>query len=79
MSGEQIDPDGKVPVYRQLAAILAARIESGRYPPGRRIPSKREAIEEFGVADKTYDRAVGVMREAGLVETVRGKGSYVTG
>ena len=61
-----------------IAAILTARIESGRYQPRRRIASKREAIEDFGVADHTYDRAVALLRDAGLIESVKGKGSFVT-
>jgi GntR family transcriptional regulator len=74
---ETVDPDSKEPVWRQLAAILRARIESGQYPPGRRIASKNEAMQEFGVADHTYDKAVALLRSEGLVETIRGKGSYV--
>jgi len=77
MSGEQIDPDARDYVYIQLAAILRRRIESGEYPPGRRIPSMKEAIQEFGVGDHTYHRAVAVLRDAGLIETIPHRGSFV--
>jgi GntR family transcriptional regulator len=75
---EEIDHESKVPVWRQLADILRSRIESGRYPPGRRIASKAEAMQEFGIGDKTYDKAVAQLRDEGLIETIRGKGSYVS-
>jgi GntR family transcriptional regulator len=74
---EEIDHESKVPVWRQLAGVLRSRIESGRYAPGRRIASKAEAMQEFGIGDKTYDKAVALLRDDGLIETIRGKGSYV--
>lgn len=77
MSGEKIDPDGRDFIYVQLARILRARIESGEYPPGRRIPSMKEAIGEFGVGDHTYHKAVALLRDEGLIETVAHRGSFV--
>jgi DNA-binding GntR family transcriptional regulator len=77
MSADEIDPDSSVPMYRQLAEILTRRIETGYYPPRRRIASKKEAMQEFGISDKTYDRAAELLRDAGLIESVRGKGSFV--
>lgn len=78
MGGEQIDPGSKVFVYVQLAVILRDRIRAGEYPPGRRIPSKKEAMQEFGVGDHTYDKAVAILRDEGLVETVSHRGSFVS-
>jgi GntR family transcriptional regulator len=78
VNGGAIDYGSKIPPYRQLAAFIRARIESGAIPPGRRVPSFTEARGEFGIADKTYRKAIGVLREEGLVETEPGMGSYVT-
>jgi GntR family transcriptional regulator len=72
-----IDFDGPVPVYRQLADLLRAQIESGEIPPGRAIPSKRRVGEEHGIGGHTYDRAVAVLRDEGLVESVKGMGTFV--
>lgn len=72
-----IDPHAAVPVYRQLAAILAGRISSGELPAGRAMPSETTLRQEFGVARGTARKAVAVLREAGLVVTVTGKGSFV--
>ena len=74
-----IDFDGPVPVYRQLAAILRARIEAGDIRPGEPVPSKRAARREFGVGGHTFDRAAAVLRSEGLIETVPGRGLYVRG
>lgn len=72
-----IDPDGPTPVYQQIAAILAGRIERGEILPGRRIPSETTLVQEFGVARETARHAVAVLREKGLVITVPQRGTFV--
>jgi len=74
---DRIDPIAPVPPYRQLAGILRRRIESGLYPPDSRIPTESEIVEEFEVARTTARRAVGVLRDDGLIYTVPQRGSYV--
>ena len=73
----ELDREGSIPPYRQLAAILREQIHSGEIPPDRPIPSKKTLMQEYGVAGKTIDKAVGILREEGLVRTVRGMGIYV--
>ena len=78
MTGDRIDPLGPLPPYRQIAAILLRRIESGQYPPDTRIPTESELVEAFEVARTTARRAIAVLREEGLIYTVSQRGSYVT-
>lgn len=73
----ELDREGSVPPYRQLAAMLREQIHCGEIPPDRPIPSKKTLMQEYGVAGKTIDKAVGILREEGLVRTVRGMGIYV--
>jgi DNA-binding GntR family transcriptional regulator len=75
---DRIDPIAPVAPYRQIAEIIRRRIKSGRYGPDTRIPTESEIVEEFEVARTTARRAVGVLREEGLVYTVPNRGSYVT-
>jgi DNA-binding GntR family transcriptional regulator len=75
---DRIDPIAPVPPYRQVAEILRRRIAAGRYQPDTRIPTESELVEEFEVARTTARRAVGVLREEGLIYTVPNRGSYVT-
>jgi GntR family transcriptional regulator len=72
-----IDHGAATPVYRQLAAILRARIESGELPPGRVLPSEVTLMQEHGIARETARKAVRVLRDEGLVEVVQGRGVYV--
>jgi GntR family transcriptional regulator len=78
VTGDRIDPLGPLPPYRQMAAILRRRIESGQYPPETRIPTESELVEAFEVARTTARRAIAVLREEGLIYTVPQRGSYVT-
>jgi DNA-binding GntR family transcriptional regulator len=78
VTDDRIDPLGPLPPYRQIAAILRRRIESGQYPPDTRIPTESELVDAFEVARTTARRAIAVLREEGLIYTVPQRGSYVT-
>lgn len=73
----KIDPTGPVPPYRQIAEIIRSRIESGEYRKGARIPTESEIVEMWEVARSTARRAIALLREQGLIETVPQRGSYV--
>lgn len=73
----KIDPTGPMPPYRQIAAIIRARIEAGQYPKGTRIPTESEIVETWEVARTTARRAVALLRDEGLVHTVPQRGTYV--
>jgi GntR family transcriptional regulator len=70
---------GPVPLYQQIAAELAARIKDGTYGPGDRLPSEPELMAEFGVAQITARKAHRVLRDEGLADIVKGRGTFVTG
>jgi DNA-binding GntR family transcriptional regulator len=75
----EYDPLAPVPRYRQIAEILAGRIEAGELEPDRPIPSEAQIQQEFGVARETARKSVAILRERGLVVTVPGMGTYVRG
>ena len=77
VTDDRIDPIGPEPPYKQIAAILRERIESGRYGTGTRIPTESELVETYEVARSTARRAIEVLRKEGLVYTVPGRGTYV--
>jgi DNA-binding GntR family transcriptional regulator len=70
-----VNPDSPVPLYLQVAALLRARIESGELTA--RMPSLRTITQEYGVSHITAEKAVLELRNAGLVVTVVGKGTFV--
>jgi GntR family transcriptional regulator len=73
-----LDFEGVVPLYRQLAGILRAMIDSGEIPPGRRLPSKKALIQEYQVSQNTVERALFLLKDEGLIETSMGRGLFVT-
>ena len=70
-----IDHDAETPLYRQVADILRARIESGEI--SRRVPSVKSLVQEFGVAQGTAERALALLRDEGLIRSVMGRGHFV--
>lgn len=62
-----IDPYANTPVYKQLAAILRARISSGELARLDPLPSEKTLQQEHGVGRDTVRRAVAMLRDEGLV------------
>lgn len=73
----EIDHEGPVTPYRQLAEILKARIARGDWTEGRPIASETRLVQEYGLARSTVRRAIAVLVEEGVVWTVQGRGTYV--
>ncbi|MFE3827935.1 PLP-dependent aminotransferase family protein [Streptomyces sp. NPDC059092] len=59
-----------------LADALAGRIRDGRLPPGTRLPSERELAAALGVSRTMIGAALGRLRDAGLVASRQGSGSW---
>lgn len=69
--------DSPLPPYQQVAEILAARITSGELPPGARVPSIADLMGTYEIGKNTAIRAIGMLRERGLVEVRQGWGTFV--
>jgi GntR family transcriptional regulator len=65
------------PAYLQLARILREMITSGEIAPRQPMPSIKSITQQYGVAKGTAEKALGVLRDEGLVVTVPGRGIYV--
>ena len=59
-----------------LADALRAKIASGAYPAGARLPSYRQLRDEHGVALNTAQAAIRQLAADGLVEIRPGSGAY---
>ncbi|MFG2057857.1 GntR family transcriptional regulator [Micromonospora sp. NPDC048930] len=66
------------PRYRVIADELRERIESGLIPPGTLLPTESTLTAEFRAARGTIRQAIAVLREAGLVATEHGRGTYAS-
>jgi DNA-binding FadR family transcriptional regulator len=51
---------------------------TAEFPPGSKLPSRRELIEHYSVTEPVIDRAMQVLRIKGMTETLPGVGVFVT-
>jgi len=64
-------------LYAQICDFVLAEIRAGSLAPGARVPSEMELAERFEVSRITSKRALEVLRGAGVIDRIRGKGSFV--
>jgi GntR family transcriptional regulator len=70
-----LDHDSPQPLYAQLAAVIRGQIERGELTG--RVPSAKTLAQDHGVAVGTAERALALLREAGLIESAMGRGHFV--
>lgn len=63
--------------YREVAEDIAARIKSGEYPPGERLPTYRELADLYQVSVTTVQRAVIILQDRGMIVGLQGRGLWV--
>lgn len=67
-----------VPLYEQLYNYVVSEISAGRLRPGDRVPSEKQLAEQFGVSRITSKRALERLMQDGVIERMRGRGSFVS-
>ena len=68
-----------LPKYLQIANSIRDEIFDAKLRPGDEVSSERDLAVEWGVARPTAARALAELRRLGLVDSVRGSGTFVTG
>lgn len=68
---------GPAYMYELVADHIEARIRAGEIPPGARLPGEQALRQEYGIALSTVRKAMGLLRDRGLVVTRPAKGSFV--
>lgn len=77
MNKSILNPNTDIPMYKQLSHILLRKIEEGVYAPGSKLPSESEMIKTYGVSRITVRSAIGELIEDGVLNSIKGKGSFV--
>ncbi len=67
------------PLYKRIYDSLRDQIRTGAFPPGARVPSEKELIEQFGVSRITSKRALEMLTKDGFIVRRPGRGSFVVG
>ena len=66
------------PIYEQIVEQVKNQIIQGRLSPGDPLPSMRALAQNLKISVITTKRAYGELEAEGFIETVAGKGCYVS-
>ena len=78
MSVVSIDPRDPTPIYAQLERGLRAAMATNRLRPGDQLPTVRQMAVDLQVNANTVARVYAELERAGVIETRRGVGSFVS-
>ncbi|MFB7919210.1 GntR family transcriptional regulator [Streptomyces sp. NPDC056061] len=63
--------------YRRIADDIRANIANGHLAVGDRVPGENDIMARYDVARMTARQALAVLREDGIVDVQRGRGTFV--
>jgi len=72
-----LNTESPIPLYRQLADLLHAKIRAGEYPVGSRIPSEHALARAYGIGRPTARQATDMLVRKQILVRRRGSGTYV--
>jgi GntR family transcriptional regulator len=73
-----VDPRDPTPIYAQLERALRASIATNRLKPGDQLPTVRQLAVDLQVNANTVARVYAELERAGVIETRRGVGSFIS-
>jgi GntR family histidine utilization transcriptional repressor len=65
------------PLYVKVKKHILGHIHSGRWKPGRRVPSENEIVRQFRISRMTAHRALRELTADGYLERLPGVGTFV--
>ena len=68
---------GITTLYEQVVEQIKEMIAQGIYQKGDMLPSEKELMQMTGVSRITVREALKTLAEVGIIETRKGKGSFV--
>lgn len=79
MLSMKLDHDDPTLLHEQVAAEIRRAIAEGEAKPGERLPPAMDLAAVLGVNHNTVRRALRILRDEGLLEFRRGRGTTVVG
>lgn len=68
----------KEPLYMQICEDIRAKIKSGFFTYGQKLPPERALAQEYQVDRKTLRKALALLTEEKLLVGMQGKGTYIS-
>ena len=75
----QLDLHSRTPIYQQLKDKILRLIMAGAIGAGDPLPSVRVLARELGINPNTVAKAYQDLEKSGLIYSVAGKGSFISG
>ena len=75
----QLDLQSRTPIYQQLKEKILRLIMAGAIGPGDPLPSVRVMARDLGINPNTVAKAYQDLEKSGLIYSVAGKGSFISG
>ncbi|MHB8380700.1 MAG: GntR family transcriptional regulator [Acidimicrobiales bacterium] len=79
MRTPEVTRNGSTSLYGQVAAEIRRAIIDGEAAQGERLPPAIDLAEVLGVNKNTVIRALHILRDEGLLDFTRGRGTRVVG
>ncbi|MGB2188179.1 MAG: GntR family transcriptional regulator [Candidatus Puniceispirillaceae bacterium] len=76
-SNSTLAEQGALPVYIQIAELVARQIEAGLLVEGQRLPPEREMARQHGIAVGTLRKSLARLTEMGHLDRRQGSGNYI--
>ena len=73
-----ISSNSSMPIYEQITSQVKAQVMEGRLQQGDPIPSMRALAKSLHISVITVQRAYEDLQRDGFIETVVGKGSFIS-
>lgn len=73
-----VSNSSKLPIYEQIANSIKEEIINGTLEPNEKLPSIRSLAKDLNISVITTKRAYEELENQGFIETVGGKGCYVS-
>lgn len=74
----KVDPRSSTPIYEQIELGIKELILKGALKGGEKLPSVREMSSILTINPNTISKAYGELEREGVIETLRGKGTFIT-
>lgn len=74
-----LNPSSGEPIYLQIVRQIRSSILQGELVPGAALPSIRQLAKDLQISVITTKRAYSELESEGLIDSMVGKGSFVSG
>lgn len=74
----EIDKNSKLPLYIQLAEVIRADINNGKYASGNKLLSERNMASKYNLSRNTVRQAFRILEQDGIISANHGSGTFST-